>query len=311
MKIVFNSLNSGLGNNGGSQTIIKCVETIEQLGHQCNIVATVDNFTWFDHKPVISYIPLDTDIIVATACTTVENTLSSRIEKKAWYIRGHESWACNEDRLGKYYNAGLFNIVNSKNLKQKLASYGADSIVIYQGLDFNLWKDGELRSNNKIRIGCLYNKKSTKRWIDFIELARILGTEKYEYIGIGNNVRNDPFLTYFKSNASIKELNDIYSSCHIWFAPTELEGLHNIPMEAALCGCLIVCNDSTLNGMGFDYAFNDNTAMVYEARNIEHAADLIKHPNWAVIERMNNHLINNIGSREKNMKKLIELFKKL
>lgn len=310
MKIAFNSLNSGLGNNGGTKTIIKCCEVLNNLGHKCDIISNVDNFTWFDHDPVIRYIPNDLDVVIAVACTDVEFTLRMNVPKKAWYIRGHESWACGEERLRRYYNSGLFNIVNSKNLKQKLASYGASSVVVYQGLDLDTWKDRKLRSNGKVRIGCLYNKKPTKRWADFVELAKILGTEKYEYVGMGDTMRNDPFLTYFKPNASIKELNDVYNSCHTWFAPTELEGLHNVPIEAALCGCLIVCSDATLNGMGFDYAFNDNTAMVYESRNIEHAAELIRNPNLDVVERMDNHLRNNIGSREKNMKKMISYLEK-
>ena len=58
--------------------------------------------------------------------------------------------------------------------------------------------------------------------------------------------------------------------------------------------------------MGFDYAFDGNTAMVYEARNIERAAELILNPIWNVIDRMYNHLMNNIGSREQNMEKLIK-----
>jgi len=307
MNIAFNSLNSGLANNGGSRTVILCAQVLEELGHRCDIVATSDNFTWFAHKPVIQYIPRDTHIIIATACTTVKSTIESRVQAKAWYIRGHEMWMYSEEQLAKLYNISeIKNIINSKGLQQKLATYGADSVVVYPGIDKDMWKDRKLRSNDKIRIGCLYNKKPTKRWKDFVKLAEILGTDEYEYIGIGDTTRNDSFLTYFGANVSTAELNDIYSSCHIWFAPTELEGLHNVPIEAALCGCLIVCSTAPMNGMGFDYAFHNNTAMIYEARNIEEAAKLIKNPNWDVINRMYNHLEFNIGTREDNMKKMMK-----
>lgn len=306
MKLAFNTLNSGLANNGGSRTVILCSEALERLGHRCDIIATVDNFTWFKHKPVISYIPSGLDVIVATACTTVESTLRFNVPIKAWYIRGHESWMYSEEQLKASYKVGLFNIVNSKGLKQKLATCGADSVVVYPGID-SFWEDGDLRLRNKIRIGCLYQKKPTKRWEDFVALAKILGRKEYEYVGFGDTTRNDEFLDYFWANASVDDLNKIYSSCHIWFAPTELEGLFNVSIEAALCGCLIICSDAPMNGMGFDYTFNDNTAMVYEARNIEHAADLIRDPNWDVIERMDNHLRNNIGSRERNMKKFVKI----
>lgn len=311
MELAFNTLNSGLANNGGSRTIILCSQILEKLGHRCDLIGTSDRFTWFEHKPIISYFPSALDVVIATACTTVASTLGSNVPKKAWYIRAHENWAMDEKDLIKCYRSGLFNIVNSKGLKQLLAAYGADSKVVYQGIDFNWWENRNLRSKNKIRIGCLHTGQPRKRWKDFVALAKILGNKDYEYVGMGNAKPNDNFLTEFKHNANIEELNDLYSSCHIWFAPTENEGLHNVPMEAALCGCLIVCGDEPLNGMIYDYAFPDNTAMVYERKNIEHAADLIRNPNWDVIERMDNHLRNNIGSREKNMKKMASLLEKI
>lgn len=311
MKLAFNSINSGLGNNGGSRTIIKCAEVLEELGHRCDIIANVDNFNWFEHKPVIKHLPDDLDVLIAVACTDVVPTLQAGVRKKAWYIRGHENWTMPDEELFARYNSGIFNIVNSKGLQQLLASGGADSDVVYQGIDFDWWENRNSRSNDKIRIGCLYQEKPTKRWVDFVKLSEILGTKDYEYIGVGLSKRDDDFLIQYWTNASKEDLNDAYNSCHIWFAPTELEGLHNVPIEAALCGCLIVCSDAPMNGMGFDYAFHNNTAMVYEARNIEEAAELIKNPNWDVVDRMYNHLKFSIDTREDNMKKMIEYLEKL
>ena len=305
MKLAFNTMNSGLGNNGGSRTVILCAEALEELGHRCDIIGVNDSFTWFDHNPMIPYFPSDLDAIIATASTTVGATLGVDVPIKAWYIRGHESWQYDEGKLGRLYNGGLFNIVNSKGMQQKLATYGADSVVVYPGIDEDMWWDRDLRGE-KIRIGCLYQSKKTKRWKDFVALAEKLGTENYEYVAMGTNILKDEFVLWFTFNPTIDKLNELYSSCHIWFAPTELEGLHNVPIEAALCGCLIVCNDNPMNGMCMDYAFNGNTAMVYESGNIGQAAELIRNPNWDVIDRMYNHLINNIGTREDNMKKLIK-----
>ncbi len=331
MKLAFNSLNSGLANNGGSRTVILCAEMLEELGHRCDIIAPLDNFTWFKHKKPVRSVPKDLDVLIATACTTVKctSTLSGSF-KRVWYIRGHESWVYNESQLASLYNSDLINIVNSKGLQQKLASCGAKSKVIYPGIDLDMWKNKKLRSNNKTRIGCLLdmwkNKKlrlnnkirigclfgrETKRWVDFVKLAEILGNDGYEYVGVGVKNRKDKFLTDYWPHASTKQLNNIYNSCHIWFAPTELEGLHNPPMEAALCGCLIVCNDDPMNGMCMDYAFDNNTAMIYHRRDIEQAAELIRHPNWGVVDRMYNHLRNNMGTREENMKKLVDYLGKL
>ncbi len=307
MKLAFNVMNSGLGNNGGSRTILLCRKVLEELGHRCDIIGTGDNFTWFEHKPLITHIPNDLDAIIATACTTMPTTLDADVPGKAWYIRAHESWSMRDYKLKEYYNAGILNIVNSIGLQKKLANYGADSKVVYQGIDFDWWRDLKLRPENKIRIGCLHTKQPRKRWRDFVELHRILGDDKYEYVGMGNARSDDDFLMDFKLNANVEELNALYSSCHIWFAPTDSEGLHNVPMEAALCGCLVVCSDNVLNGMVLDYAFKDKTAMVYEFGKLEDAADLIRNPNWSLVREMQDCLRDVIGDREYNMKKLVEV----
>jgi len=312
MKLAFNGINSGLGNNGGSRTIIKSCEILDRLGHDCNIISNKDKFTWFPHKPVINHIPNDLDAIINIAAVDYNITKNFNVRIKAAWWRAHENWSNSEEHLKQcYIDKEVVNIVNSNGLKQLLSAYGANSKVIYQGIDFDWWENRNLRPKDKIRIGCLYQKKPTKRWGDFVKLAKILGNKDYEYVGFGDTMRNDEFLTDFKCSPSTDELIDFYSSCHIFFAPTELEGLFNPAQEAALCGCLIVCGDEPLNGMIYDYAFPDNTAMVYERKNIEHAAELIRNPNWDVIERMDNHLRNNIGSREKNMKKMIFYLEKL
>ncbi len=306
MNIAFNMTHCGLANNGGTRTIVLCSKVLEKLGHRCDIIGTTDKFTWLEHKPIIPYVPSDLDVIIATACTTVVATLHANAPKKAWYIRAHEDWAMFDNNLRGLYNSGIVNFVNSKGLQQLLATYGVKSKVIYQGIDFDWWENRELRSKNKIRIGALHTNQPRKKWKDFVKLAEILGTENYEYVAMGPSKPKEDFLVDFKHHATVDDLNDLYSSCHIWFAPTENEGLHNVPMEAALCGCLIVCADEPLNGMIHDYAFKDNTAMVYDRKDIEHAAELIQNPNWDCIERMYSCLKHTIGTREDNMRKLVE-----
>jgi glycosyltransferase involved in cell wall biosynthesis len=305
MKLAFNVMNSGLGNNGGSRTILLCQKTLEKLGHQCDVIGSVDNFTWFKHKKIIHTAPRDLDAVLATACTTVNSTLSIPAKKKAWYIRGHEEWQMPGDRLGKLYNnLNLFNIANSEGLKQIIGIYGADAEVVYQGMDFDWWEDKKLRSDKKIRIGSLYNTMKTKRWPDFAKLSELLPKDKYEFVAFGAKPCKAEFLSEYKQSPSKEELCDLYSSCHIWFAPTTKEGLHNVPMEAAMCGCLVVCSDHPMNGMIFDYAF-DNTAMIYESEDIDHAIKLIKEPDWSLVRNMQKYIRKNIGSREENMKKMI------
>jgi len=304
MKLAFNVLNSGLGNNGGSRTILLCQRTLEEMGHTCDIIGSVDNFTWFNHKKIIRHAPADLDAIVATACTTINSTLSIKAKRKAWYIRGHEEWVMPGNKLGKLYNnLNLLNIANSEGLKQIIGLYGADAEVVYQGMDFDWWKDKKLRPGKKIRIGSLYNTMKTKRWGDFVALSELLPKNKYEFAAFGAKPCKAEFLTEYKQSPTPEELCDLYNSCHIWFAPTTKEGLHNVPMEASMCGCLVVCSDHPMNGMVFDYAF-DKTAMIYESENLDHAVKLIKKPKWPLVKNMQNYIKKNIGTRENNMKKL-------
>ena len=50
MKLAFNGINSGFGNNGGSRTIISSSQVLEKLGHRCDIIGVTDNIKWFKHK---------------------------------------------------------------------------------------------------------------------------------------------------------------------------------------------------------------------------------------------------------------------
>lgn len=311
IRIVFNALNSGLANNGGTRTILKCCEVLNKLGHHCNVVATVDKFSWFNHRRVVSYIPDDLDVMVAVACSDAL-AMESRLRdpyKKAWYIRAHENWAMSDGILGALYRNPALNIVNSKGLQKKIKEdYHANSVVVYQGIDFDWWEDRDLRPKDKIRIGALHTKQPRKRWKDFVKLAKILGPEKYEYVGMGSTAPEETgFLSDFKVNANVEQLNNLYSSCHIWFAPTVNEGLHNVPMEASLCGCLVVCGKEPLNGMMHDYAFDGKTAMLYDKKDIQQAAELIKNPNWSLVSNMQDHLRFEIGTREDNMRKFVSV----
>lgn len=308
MKIVFNGINSGLSNNGGSRTIFLTQEVLNKMGHECVVASTVDKFNWFEHTPVVGYIPHNFDVIINNAAVDYAITKSSNIPIKLAWWRAHENWSVSEEYLKKcYQDNNVKNIVNSKGMQQLLSSFGANSKVIYQGIDFSWWQNKKLHKDGIIRIGCLYTKQPRKRWKDFVKLVNILGTDKYEYISIGSAKPPENFLTRSWVNVDHVELCEAYSSCDIWFAPTENEGLHNVPMEANLCGALVVCGDEPLNGMIYDYAFPNNTAMVYNRKDIQHAAELIKNPQWNLVGNMQRHLKNNIGTREDNMKKFVEI----
>jgi glycosyltransferase involved in cell wall biosynthesis len=313
MKIGFNVF-VGFGNNGGSRDIIKCNEIFNNMSHDSVMVArNKGSFTWFDFEEPLHSIPSGLDVLIATGAKTVRQTILSDAKIKAWYIRGHEIWQLSEKRLAaQYLNKDIINIVNSKGLKRKLKSLGVkekDIYIVPQGLDLELWRDYGIRKKRdgrKINIGSFFTNRDIKNWKEFKKIVDILGHDDYNYFAFGSQKCNEDFLKRFHQNPTLKQLNDMYNECDIWISPTTLEGLHNIPMEAALCGCLIICGNYDMNGMIYDYAFDNVSAMVY--KSIEHACELVRNPNYNLIPEMKKIIKQDIGSREKNMKKMLTIF---
>lgn len=310
MNIVFNGVVSNLGNNGGSKTILESVRILNELGHTADVVAVVDNFDWFEHRQPINFLPHNTDVVINIAAVDYKSTLNMPVKKKFAWWRAHESWSTPESVLIEMYkDERVQNIVNSKGLQHKFREeFCAESVVVYQGIDIDAWEDRKLRGNRKIRIGCLSNKRhKTKRWKDFALLAEVLGHDDYEYVAFGLEPRADSFLKLFLQNPTHDDLVNLYSSCHIWFAPSILEGLSNVPMEAMLCGCLIVGNDCPTNGMLYDYLFAEKTGHVYASDDVLAAARRIKNADWSLAEAGKNYIQTNICGRKTNMKKLVNI----
>ncbi len=299
MRISFYAGESGLGNNGGTRTIIRCAEILELLGHEVSIVSRVDNFTWFPHPESVPTIP-ECDAIVAVSVVDVPAVLNSKIEKKFWYMRGWETWSVPQDIL--ITCASKINmIVNSTGLQRQLDEFGISSELCFAGIDFGEFGSiTDRKYQYPPRIGFLYHHRhKTKRFDRCLELVEQFETEYYSF---GTGKYSNDKINYLQ-NPSLKYKLDLYNNSDIWFAPTESEGFHNPPYEAALCGSLIVCSDHPNNGM-HDYC-NAETAMMYHT--MPEAIDIIKHPDYSKVDNMKKLLYEKIGTREKNMEKLISL----
>jgi hypothetical protein len=315
MKLAFDALHSGLGNNGGSRTIVRCAQVLESLGHTADIIATNDKLTWVKHDEPKNFIAKNYyDWIIAVASTDIDHTFSFADEaKRTWYMRAHENWNLSNQQLEKkYINLnGKLVLTNSTWQTEYLKSFGIRAYTVYQGVDLDKWKDLDNR-NPKFTIGCLYHKlHQRKRWDHFVEMMNTF-KDMYRYIAYGQHelkMTDYPYLSAYHHQPDEMFRNLIYNDCHVWFAPTENEGLHNPPLEASLCGCLLVCSDSLRNGMQ-DYAF-ENTAVIYQQNNI---ADMIYSIEQAEeyiqigtdhIKNCQSVIKNRIGSREQNMEKLV------
>lgn len=288
MKIVFVANHKkwgGLANNGGTKTIIQAAETMEGMGHTVDIVASVDRFTWFKHKPIICKIPKDADAVIAVSVSEIDTALEHS-KNAFWWMRGLETWRMPEEKIIKKASK-IRTIVNSSWLLKKVPS----AKLCYAGLDVNLWKDYGQRKHPFI-VGCLgESKHKTKRYDLCKEIESKTG---YNFVYLGNR----PY-----SNLHGEDLVRFYNMCHVWLAPTELEGFHNVPAEASLCGCLVLCNKRDSNGMG-DYA-TDDTAERYDTT--EELLARLKEPDYSKTPRMQAVIKNKIGSKETNMKNFIKI----
>ena len=78
-----------------------------------------------------------------------------------------------------------------------------------------------------------------------------------------------------------------------------------MPMEAALCGCLIVCSNVKSNGMILDYAYDGKTAMAFNS--IDEAVAKIENPDWSLIAEAQNLIRDKIGTRSMNMRRFVDI----
>ena len=300
MQIVFNLHNVGLGNNGGSRTLIRCAETLSLLGHDVVMFSNHPNkYTWHNMQGVTFHRgdkQPAADLAIATGYKSVPSVLESKSGKKIYYIRGYETWVTSEKNLFKSYKS-LKCIVNSEWLKSHLKSKGVKSHIVYPGLDLDWFY---YVSGERERVmGALFHKKhATKRHTDAERVAEKVGCK---LVMLNKDVRAP----------KVPRLREWYNKIRVWFAPTELEGLHNPPMEAALCGCAVVATDHPRSGMG-DYVTGD-TALTYPARDLDAAAarvdfliDDVERCNQLSVA-MKSLLIEKMGTRKSNMKRFLEI----
>lgn len=329
MKILFNSMNCGLGNNGGSSSIVKSANSLVDLGHEVTIVDNGNNsHTWTPLKAEfvkvkdVNEAP-DADAVIATGYHTVKTTIKfpDRCGIKLHYMRAWELWQMTEDEIiDKVLNQPTIKVVNSYCLQNKLKSHGFESHLVRPGHDFDKIYPLNLTTNEgKIILGGLFNKgskRSGKRTNWIFETTRFLKrnysvVELYMF-GIDGHPNNE-LVDIYLMNPPIKEKNKLFNEIDIYLAPTELEGLHIAPAEAMLAEAVVVGTNAPMSGMQ-DYLIHNETGLVSDnnqgsftdtIRELIHRPDLRRKLGKAGREK-----ILSLGSRQDNMKKFVEIIEK-
>jgi len=238
------------------------------------------------------------DAIIATGYSSVPSTVDSNIPVKTYYVRGLELWRTGTHKLVKSFKAFPFCIVNSAWLCEFMRSVDVQAILVRPGLDTEDFYD--MHKDRENTLGGLYSERHrTKRHIDVISAGEMAGCD----VELLNRDIKEP---------TIEEQRLWYNKLKVWMAPSELEGLHNPPIEAALCGCALVLTDHPRAGTS-DYSLPTVFNYVYKARDIQEASKYIRVllSNEPMRKRMavamRERLVNIVGSRDDNMKTLVEL----
>jgi len=324
MRIIFDLRNVGLGNNGGSLTLIKSGNTLLEMGHDVYFVDSMRNqHTWnllkAKHMIVKKEKELpNADIIIATGYKSVKPTVQApeRCGVKAHWFRAWETWQGTESWIiQNILKAPTMKFVNSLCLRNRLLKHGVSSRILRPGYDFNELYPLEKVETKDIILGGLYTEGKhvpIKRpnWIfETLEyLQKKYDNVKLWMFGTPKKARYNG-IDFYSSNPSINEKNIFYNAIHIWLAPASQEGLHMPPAEAMMTGCPVVATNAEMSGTQ-DYMIHKVTGLVSD-NNLnafkESVEILYKHPHAR--KEMGENALNRIkelGSRKQNMQKLVD-----
>jgi len=329
LKIIFDLRSTGLGNNGGSATLIKSGNTLSELGVDVLFLDSGSNMhTWnkLNCKHIIlkdgMKIP-QADFIIATGYKSVAHTLTSPKEcgKKCHWIRAWETWRMSEGEIVKrILHVPTIKFVNSICLQNKLKQYAVDSTIVRPGYDtkelYPFEKSIRGEYGDFILGGIFENKHNDRKRTAWVFEAAKYMKSKYPNIKLwmfGN--RESPKQSdwyYIRPNAQQK--NNFYNKVDIWLAPTQSEGLHMPPAEAMLTECSVVGSNAELSGMQ-DYLFDGKTGLVSK----DNVNDFINEVETLYLNRdirlelgkNARKQILDLGDRYTNMKKFIELLESL
>jgi len=330
MRIIFDLRRVGLGDNGGSSTLINSANTLTKLGHDVFVVDSMRNMhTWtkLEAEHIVAHynhnLP-DADFIMATGYKSIGPTVKSppRCGKKLHWIRGWETWQMSErDIVKRVLCAPTIKLVNGIGLQNKLKIYNCKSYIVRPGYDTKNYKPLGYRENNKkIILGGLYNtgkNRNTKRtsWLDQTAYNLKSHRRDIQFWLFGTHPKPKGFLVEnYIRKPSLEEKNNFYNYVNIWLAPTMLEGLHMPPAEAMLTECPVVGTNAKMSGM-HEYLVDGETGITSK-NNLNDFIDNVD-------SLMNNKKLQNklgtnarkkvlsLGDRAENMKKFINLLEKL
>lgn len=330
MRILFDLRKVGLGNNGGSSTLVKSGNTLVDMGHEVIFVDSMRNqhsWTPLKSKHIIVSNPdrlPDADAIIATGYRSVGTTVEApkRCGLKMHWIRAWEYWQMNDQEIIKrVLKQPTIKLVNSICLFKKLEKNGFGSYIIRPGYDFDEIFPLNIRDKKKeIIIGGLYREGvhgQRKRTSWLFETVRYMKTNyrdvKFWLFG-SERKPNDLLIDNYVQSPSKEKKNEFYNNVDIWLAPTMSEGLHLPPAEALMTECAVVATKAELSGVQ-DYIIPGETGLLSSDNLRAFKSDvdhLYNHKSCRQrVGKNGRKKVLELGDRKKNMKELVDLIESL
>ncbi|MGH2905073.1 MAG: glycosyltransferase family 4 protein [Solirubrobacteraceae bacterium] len=233
---------------------------------------------WHETDPMIKmhyvsnlsarHIP-DADILVATAWWTAPyvNNYPSTKGGKRYFLQNYETFDGPRSMVDATWRFPMKKAVISGWLVNKAKELGVpDNEVAYVplGFDHQKYRIIEPVTPRPRRVVMQYHPapwKGCLRGIEALQLARATNNDT-EAVLFGTSPRPKAlpsWIDYERSPDQEHLVSDIYNRSSVYLCPSEFEGWHLPPAEAAACGCTIVSSD--IGGVR-DYAIDDKTALL-------------------------------------------------
>lgn len=236
--------------------------------------------TWFSLNAPLHRIPdlrpqfiPTSDVILAVDWTTAKGVGRCDPSKglKFYLIQGRDDWLAPAERVEATWRMDLHKIAVSASLKEVVEERSGFPVYgpILNGVNFSQFAVSQKRfSKHNRRIGMLYHTnpiKGLEEGLAAFEMAQAVYPD-IQLVMFGTRTPEPDLLerVEFHANPPQDELREIYGSCDIWLAPSQIEGFGLVPMEAMAAQCAVVATDV---GAVSEYTISGSTVLLSPPRD--------------------------------------------